>query len=338
MLHTMASKIYPFLAARLSSDILPSNMAWMNQTSFYQALKPLFWCMKIVGLLNGVPLLGKENDTNTTKSCAGRIYTIYAVLVILILWFNLALALSTFIGVSEFNGIVCNQIITSMWFFQIAHCSVCNFFLSKHLKGLCEQFDRVAKSINFDNYGYIRKCGICATILFVMWICIAFTFTALGTYFASGSTAGPFGNVSPAVAILMRIIFLIIYFYFTSTWYLIISSFFVVCLVLTKTYKHFNKNFKKCFKNGRFIGDIEKSRKQHEQLCRVLAQADKVFSMYVMSSIGTVIPLIIFTLYFVLFESVDTFSFIATWWSACLSMIQILIIFLGGGVVNHQVR
>ena len=340
MPYTMASKIYPFKTTRSSVDLLPSKMAWVNRKAFCHLMKPLFWCMKIVGLLHGVPLRAKdteENVSSSVKSCE-RIYKIYAIIVILILWFNFALALSSFGNVTKFDGIVCNQIITTMWFFQIAYCSVCNFVVCKHLKEFCEMFDKVIEYINFDNFSYIRKCAVVATVLYVLWLMIAFTFTGLGSYFLNGNVAGPFGQVSPVVDIVMRIVFLITYFYFTSTWYLIMAPFLVISMVLLKAFKHFNKSFKQCFDNGKFKADIETTRMQHEQLTRVLAQADKVYSMYIMSSIGTVIPLIIFTLYFVLFESIDTFSYIATWWSACLSITQMLVIFLGGGLVNHEVR
>ncbi|VDI19803.1 Hypothetical predicted protein [Mytilus galloprovincialis] len=322
-------------------------MAWVNQHSFSQSIKPLLWCLKIAGLLPGIPLLGGGNtdsDNNEIsparvriRSCSGRVYTVYSIVVILILWYNLALSLTAFVSVTQFNGIVCNQIITSMWFLQIAYCAVCNFFVCKHLKVFCVQFDDVAKSINFTNYYFIRKCAIGATVLYVVWMLIAFTFTGLGSYFlAAGNVGGPFGEVSFGVGIIVRIAFLVTYFYFTSTWYLIVASFFVVSLVLTKKFRHFNRSFKKCFEDGKFKGDIETTRMQHEHMSRLLFQADKVFSMYVMSSIGTVIPLIIFTLYFLLFESIDVFSFIATLWSACLSIIQMMVVFLGGGFVNHE--
>ncbi|XP_052069768.1 uncharacterized protein LOC127708693 [Mytilus californianus] len=341
----MPSKIYPFTLARTSIDLIPRKMAWINQNSFCQSMKPLLWCLKITGLLPGISLIGGNTDSDNNeitpdrvriRSCSGRVYTVYSIVVILILWYNLALSLTAFVSVTQFNGTVCNQIITSMWFLQIAYCSVCNFFVCKHLKVFCDQFDDVAKSINFTDYYFIRKCAIGATVLYIIWLLIAFTFTGLGSYFLAGNVAGPFGNVSVGVEIIVRIAFLVTYFYFTSTWYLIVASFFVVSLVLTKSFRHFNRNFKKCFEDGKFKGDIETIRMQHEHMTRLLFQADKVFSMYVMSSIGTVIPLIIFTLYFLLFESIDVFSFIATLWSACLSIIQMMVVFLGGGFVNHE--
>lgn len=82
---------------------------------------------------------------------------------------------------------------------------------------------------------------------------------------------------------------------------------------------------------------MERYRLLHVKLVELLRIADDMFSMYVLVTIATIIPLIIFTLYFVLFETVDTFSYAATWWSVGLSVIQIVFVFMAGGVVNHEV-
>ena len=341
----MAGRIYPLSVSRSSLDLLPKRMAWLNQNTYSQSVKPLLWCMKIVGLLPGFPLVGKvqdseidsSNDNNRAKSWSGVLYRIYCVVVVMILLYNLAVALMAFKGVTEFNGTVCNQTITSMWFFQIAYCGICNYYVCKHMKTYCSQFDIVATAIDFRDYSFVRKCSIAAAVFYIVWLFVAFTFTGLGLYFAEAVPGPMTGPVSPEVEIVFWILFLVVYFYFTSTWYLIVALFSVTSIVLTKAFKHYNRSFRECFENGKFKGDIENKRFQHEQLSRLIGQADKVFCMYVMSTIGTVIPMIIFTLYFLLFESVAIFSYIATFWSAFLSITQLLIIFLGGGIVNHEV-
>lgn len=340
----MANRIYSIPGKRSPSDLLPKRMAWEVSDSYSHAIKPFLWCMKIVGLLPGFPIGGKEqtsesglNDSNhQCKPCLGTFYRIYSLFVILILLYNFCIALAAFQGVTEFDGIVCNQIITCMWFFQIAYGAVCNFFLCKHMKKYCKLFDKVAIAVEFKNYGFVRKCAVSASVLYIIWLLFAFTFTGVGLYFM-GTVPGPIAPAAPETEVFFWILFLVVYFYFSSTWYLIVASFSLTSIVLVKIFKHFNRSFRECFDDGKFKGDIETKRFQHEQLSRLLGQADKVFSMFIMSTIGTVIPMIIFTLYFLLFESVAIFSYVATFWSAFLCITQLLIIFLGGGIVNHEV-
>lgn len=77
--------------------------------------------------------------------------------------------------------------------------------------------------------------------------------------------------------------------------------------------------------DGSFTGDVEESRRHHDSCCRLLHSADSIVRVYLLLAITTAIPLVVFTIYFVLFKArlqglysrgTESFERHTTWFSA----------------------
>ncbi|KAK3092116.1 hypothetical protein FSP39_025348 [Pinctada imbricata] len=315
--------------------------AWMEEKGLKGTIKPLLWCLKATGLLHDVELRTRRNDDvegesvgiEEAKRSRCSWYLSYSIFVTLLLWGNFGNSLTVFKGATSFDGLVCNQIITSTWFLQVALFALNNNIGCRHWYGVFQKWDILAKNLEFEKDKSMRRCAVFTSVLYVTWIITSLLFTSIGSLFISGNFAVFSGEAS---GIIIWIVFLVIYFFFSSAWFLLTASFTVTSFAVYVAFRKFNKRFNEAISaDGKFTGDIEENRHQHEELVQLLRKADDIFSLYILVAIGTIIPLIIFTLYFVLFESVDLYSYVATWWSVSLSMIQITVVFVSGGIVNH---
>lgn len=156
-------------------------------------------------------------------------------------------------------------------------------------------------------------------------------------------TATPSGfmvYIPPRFAVCIIVIIIIAYFFLVSTWFLLTSQYVLVCVCVYTLLKSLFHNIRRCVDESNRPKDIvEKFRRQHEQICRTVKYADDILSVFIMVAVFTTIPLIVLTLYFVLFvsDATATFSYAATWWSICLSTLQLVIVFSFGGAVNYMV-
>lgn len=336
----------PNIVVPVAEDKGLRRLDWMEEKDhgLRQAFRPLLWVLKSTGLLYGVNIQQKpggyqgENDEQPTTSGKERkcsFWLFYDIVVFLILLGNFVNSLTTFKSATSFDGNVCNEIITATWFLQAACYALNNIIGCRNWNLFFEKWDELSKSIGFRHIKTPRKISIATCILYCFWLVASFGFMGIGIYFITSSGPSPSDD---AVSIIVRIVQLTIYFYFVSAWFLLTAMFVVACYVIYIAFRHFKKKFTGAISgDGKFHGDMERYRLLHVKLVELLRIADDIFSMYVLVTIATIIPLIIFTLYFVLFETVDTFSYAATWWSVGLSVIQIVFVFMAGGVVNHEV-
>ena len=334
----------------MKKSVLPigdiRKTAWMERKGLQGLLKPLLWCLKVTGLLHGIELRKpkpKENDpeeepnihvVENRRRCS--IYLAYSVSVNILLLANFGNSLTVFKGATSFNGHVCNQIITATWFLQVLLFALNNITGCRYWELVFKKWDAQAKMLDIEKDKNIRRGAVIASVVYVSWIIASMLFTSIGALFITDQVA-VFTN-GEAGGVTIFLVFLVVYFYFASVWYLLTASFVVTCFAIYTVFRRFNRKFNNAISaDGKFNGDLEEYRLQHEDLLQLLRTADDIFSMYILVAIATIIPLIIFTLYFVLFKSVDLYSYVATWWSVSLSLIQITVVFIAGGVVNHVV-
>ena len=322
------------------------RQGWMEEEvrGLRRSFRPLLWVLKLAGLLYGVKLKqnpvgdrresGDQQTTNVKESkCSFWLF--YDIAVFLILLGNFVNSLTIFQTATAFDGNVCNEIITATWFLQVACYALNNIVSCKNWNLFFQRWDELASSLGFKDSKTPWRISVATCILYVLWLLASFGFMGIGIYFIIDSGPPP---PSDAVSVIVRIVQLIIYFYFVSAWFLLTAMFVIACYVIYIAFRHFKKKFLGAISiEGKFNGDMERFRLLHMKLIELLHTADDIFSMYLLVTIATIIPLIIFTLYFVLFETVDTFSYAATWWSVGLSLIQIIFVFIAGGVVNHEV-
>ncbi|XP_061181144.1 gustatory and pheromone receptor 39a-like [Saccostrea echinata] len=306
------------------------------------SFRSLLWVLKLAGLLHGVKTKetksdeGHENEESpTTKSkrkCS--FWLVYDIVVFLILLGNFGSSLATFKNATSLDGMVCNEIITCTWFLQAACYALNNIIGCRNWNAFFEKWDALSRSLGFKHLKTPRRISIATCILYTCWLLASFGFMGIGMYFISSSGPPP---PQDAASIIIKIVQMIIYYYFVSVWFLLTAMFVIACYIIYIAFRHFKKKFVGTItSDGKFNGDIENFRLQHMKLLDMLYTADDIFSMYVLVTIATIIPLIIFTLYFVLFKTVNTFAYAATWWSVGLSFIQIICVFMAGGVVNHE--
>jgi hypothetical protein len=337
----------PTIVVPVAEDKRKPRSVWMEDEvrGLKWSFKPLLWILKAAGLLHAIRIKERstddqnENDEHpTTDEDKSRcsLWLLYDIAVFLILLANFINSLTTFKDAHSFDGMVCNEIITATWFLQAACYALNNIIGCKHWNAFYEKWDKLAKYLGFRHIKTPRRISIATLILYILWLMTSFGFMGIGIYFISSSGPPP---PNDAVSIIIKIAQMIVYFYFVSAWFLLTAMFVIASYVIYIAFRHFkNKFFGAISVDGKFNGDMEKFRLQHVRLIDLLYTADNIFSMYLLVTIGTIIPLIIFTLYFVLFKSVDTFAYAATWWSVGLSFIQIIFVFMAGGVVNHEVR
>ncbi|XP_060085133.1 uncharacterized protein LOC132564496 [Ylistrum balloti] len=308
-----------------------------------ESLNPVLWLLRMTGLLFGVTLYSpcrkpSKADMLTKRCCSPSL--VYGVFVVFLLWSNVALSLWSFRDMTAFDGVVCNQIITSTWFFQVASTALGNVWLSKRWNRIFTAWDKHVISMDPGLAIGNRRSAIVAAVLYIVWLMVEFGFVGIGAYLLEGGGIGSGGSFTDQhhFNMFFQFLFVLIFFYFISAWYLMTAVFTILAFGLYRAFNTFSKRLEENFVDGKFKGDVEQLRQKYGSLVQLLGDVDGMVSMYVMVIVGTIIPLIIFTLYFVLFESIDTYSYMATWWSVSLSLIQIMLVFIGGGLVNHVVR
>ena len=82
-------------------------------------MKPFLLCLRLTGLLRTCS--SRETVTAPRKwTWCDLLLHIHNAVVLVLLWLNLGLALSGFTSVTSFDGSLCNQLVTSAWFLQVA--------------------------------------------------------------------------------------------------------------------------------------------------------------------------------------------------------------------------
>ncbi|OWF49244.1 hypothetical protein KP79_PYT05061 [Mizuhopecten yessoensis] len=338
----MPTLVMPFVERSTDNDSSDTDRKITDsRMGLKDSLGPILWILRLTGLLYGVTLSSPCRKQSVTEMLSRRCCSpclLYGIFVVCLLWGNLALSLWSFNGMTSFDGFVCNQIITSTWFFQVACTALCNIWLSKHWNTIFTTWDKHVISLDPRLAVGDRRSAIVAAVLYVVWLLVEFGFVGIGAYLMEGGGIGSGGSFTDQhhFNMFFQFLFVLIFFYFISAWYSMTAVFGILAFGLYRAFRAFFKRLQENFVDGKFKGDVEQLRQKHGNLIRLLGIIDGLVSTYILLVVGTIIPLIIFTLYFVLFETIDTFSYMATWWSVSLSLIQIMLVFIGGGLVNHM--
>ena len=320
----------PVSVMRVSSYPQTENAA----RTLEECLKPFLCCLKITGLhfLNWKP---EDSFSFRVKEHIGQLYMW---VVPLLLFVNFVISMGQFTSFSGFDGPFLNSVISSTWFLQVTLFSLNNLKRNQRWKNVYETWDKYAEKYNVDSWSQARRMSILLCVLYIVWFILATGFLVWST----SSPAPPSGLLSqlPASVITMftGIIFTA-YFFFISTWFLLTAQYTMISVLICRALNLHHNELKTGTKET-VIEKIEEHRQQHDKVCSLINAADDIVSPFVLVTMFTTIPLIVLTLYFVLFISVDStsFSYVATWWSISLSTIQLAVIFIAGGAVNFSVR
>ena len=322
------------------SVIRVSSISYPQRTDIphklVKCLKPFLICLKITGL-HQFNWRKDEHETVSfrTKECLGHLYMGVVPFLLLV---NFVISLGQFSSFTTFDGPFLNNVISSTWFLQVTCFSLNNLKRISHWKTVYEAWDKYAERYNVDTWRLTRRLSIAFTLMYIVWFILATGFLVWST----SSPAPPTGLMAlvPAQVATMFIAFVFIaYFFFISTWFLLTAQYTLISILICRALELHYRGIKAA-KVENVLENIEFHRQQHDKLCSLINVADGIVSTFVLVTMFTTIPLIVLTLYFVLFVTVETtsFSYVATWWSISLSTIQLAIIFIAGGAVNFSVR
>lgn len=318
-------------------NILPKTNREEIQSSengFQYEINPFLFSLKITGLHH---LYWSETNRKKFQRTLGVAYRFFVPVLLAV---NFLFSLGEFTNVHGFDGALLNNLISSIWFLQVAMFSVNNGLRGWRWDRFYSSWNDYKNEYKVDDQVKTRRTAIVAVSCFIVWLFVASAFMA----FSLSTPRPPSGFmvfIPPELAVLMLIFIVVAYFFFISTWFLMTSQFAVICIAICKLLEHLYQSIKKCLENREtFSEKVEKFRQQHDKICTMINLADDILSIFVFVTVGTTIPLIVLTLYFVLFDTSkdQTFSYVATWWSISLSTIQLAAVFLFGGAVNFMVR
>ena len=320
----------PVSVIRVSSYPQETNMP----QNLVECIKPFLLCLKITGL-HHLTWKPEESFSFRVKEHLGQLYLW---IVPLLLFVNFVISLGQFSSFNAFDGPFLNNVISSTWFLQVLCFSLNNLKRNQDWKKVYVAWDRYAEKYSVDTWNQARKLSILLTLLYSLWFLLATGFLVWST----SSPAPPSGLmilIPASVATMLTAFVFTAYFFFISTWFLLTAQYTMISILICRALKlHYNE-----IKSGTeesVLDNIENHRQQHNKICSLISVADDIVSPFILVTMFTTIPLIVLTLYFVLFISVETtsFSYAATWWSISLSTIQLAVVFIAGGAVNFSVR
>lgn len=301
---------------------------------FQSSTKPFLFCLKITGLHH---LCWPAQEG---RKFGRQLSVFYRGFVPALLFTNFVFSLGEFTTVHEFDGALLNSLISSVWFLQVTFFSMNNVMRCWRWERFYKNWNDYIEAYKIDCTVNTRKMAILAVCSYFVWLIVASAFMVVSI----GTRKPPSGfmvYIPDGFAPLILAILIVAYFFFVSTWFLLTSHFAVICVALCRLFENMYQTIKRCFENREtFTEKVERFRQQHDKICIMIFLADDILSMFIMVTVATTIPLIVLTLYFVIFvtDDVHTFSYVATWWSITLSTVQLAIVFLFGGAVNYKVN
>lgn len=296
-------------------------------------IKPFLLCLKFAGLHH----FSFSDDGR--RKCFRKIAFVYRVFVPCVLIVNFIISLGEFTNVQGFDSTLLNNLISSIWFMQVTLFSVNNTIRCWRWDRFYKKWDNYNETYKTDYKNKNKKTATTAVICYIIWLLVAAAFMAVSM--SSPRPPSGFLVYLPEELIFLMTSFIVVaYFFFVSTWFLLTSQFAIVSISLCRLLEDLYQKIKRCFENREKISEqIEGFRQQHDIICVMILLADDILAMFIMVTVASTIPLIVLTLYFVIFvtDEVEMFSYVATWWSISLSTLQLAIVFLFGGAVNYMV-
>lgn len=308
-----------------------SESEGLQNDNFQVGLKPFLICLKLAGL-HHFRCSGTDR-----KKFAVRLGVTYRIFLLIVLLFNLLFSMGEYMHVSGFDGILLNNIITTVWFLQVLIFVLNNYIRSRRWERFYTHWNEYKTCYNLETKS-VRTTGIVAVVCYFCWLTAAFAFMGFSLS-APRPPSGFWLYIPGQFVYFISAINIVAYFYFVTSWFLLTTQFTIICLVIYRLFLDLYRKVSRCLETKEtFSKEVENLRQQHDKICAMTSEADDILSMFVMTAVGTTIPLIVLTLYYVLFVSTEhAFSLVATWWSISLGTVQLTVLFIFGGAVNYMV-
>ncbi|WAQ96831.1 hypothetical protein MAR_029521 [Mya arenaria] len=289
-------------------------------------------CMKITGLHHL-----KRRKTNGGKIWK-RLAWMYRLFVPGVLLANFVFSMGEFRSITSFDAYSLDHMIASISFLQVTLFSLNNIIRGRRWDRFYKAWDEYTEVNKIETSRWIRKFSLAVMWGYFIWIATAAGFLALNM--SNPRQPSGFAELLPDSLMSPVMVFTsIAYFFCASTSFLLTAQFILTCTAICRVLHVLYRAMCISIEHDDTLKEkMEMFRQQHEKCCRIISLADDVLSVFTLVTVFTTIPLIVITLYFVLFDKseVETLAYAATCWSITLSVLQLTVIFLFGGAVNYM--
>jgi len=247
-----------------------------RKNTMTSCLRPLLTSMRLFGLY----FVRQSEGSSNEKSCKCNPWMIYGILIVSILWLNVARMFSIFTKDDKFDMILLHKIISVIWMIQCA-ISQTSIYASCHSGTLHKVFMRM-KLTDKCAY-YLRRIAIVYAISAWSVIAIASAFFTYGLFFSGGFTdimLAPIvthATVSYNLLIIPRIGQYILTFYLLAAHTFPQAMTHLLATLFSYQFANVSKELDRCLESqdGQ-VGhaDIEMIRKQHQEISMSVSHID----------------------------------------------------------------
>jgi len=304
-------------------------------------LRPLLVSMRLFGLY----FVRESEAANERKKCRCNAWMIHSVVVLALLWLNVARMFSVFSSDEVFGMVVLNKIVTVTWMTQCA-VSQTSLFASCHLGTLHKVFAKV--KLSDQCAPHIRRIAVIYTVAAWSVMAIGSAFFGYGLLFTDGSMdygLAPIGtHVTVSGLILVpRIIMYIFSFYLVAAHAFPQAMTYLLARLFSYQFKNVGDELDRCLERdeGR-VGDadIEAIRHKHQEISTSVSNIDDCLMFSNASAFCCQLCCFIVLLYMLIFYHSDFDDPVIitanVFWMALMTL-GLVFTSAGGIQVNHYV-
>ncbi|CAH1787145.1 unnamed protein product [Owenia fusiformis] len=288
-----------------------------QQSSLFQAMKPLLWSLKLCGLYHERQWRvknGKGDLEEIGKVTPSRIWSIVSMIV---QWLNFGKIMLAFLRDNEFGSGLMIKVMVMMWHLNCGiSCIVMYRCWAKpeNLPGLIYKWEKLCKQDTEDTLQKFKR--LVKIGLFFSWGLTIMNFVFF-VYFLFNNdifhvVMVPFEKDVQGLLI-VKIVFVVV----SGTLVNMSCTFpslthIAVTWLLNEEFKKFNKQFKDSISECHGLeGSIESHRKRHMDICQLTGFADEAFKCYHASAIGIPITVTLIIIYNIMnLDRIRTDSFL----------------------------
>ncbi|KAK7496427.1 hypothetical protein BaRGS_00012349 [Batillaria attramentaria] len=228
-----------------SGNISGNAMRAFNEGDVYDddnnlqhQLRPLLFCLQLTGLLRARAdtRVTHGGDARATCDTHDVLLHVQCAVTLLLLWLNLAVVLAGLSDVKGFDGVLCNQLVTTVWFLQVALAATHHFRQSPRLLTLLRDFSLHAANTQLKLGPGMRHLAVVMVLAYLLWLGCAFTFGAVSSLF----TALPpvFGSPGEVGRVFAHVLLVLLYLCFCSAWFLLTALYLTLSYLVVRAFRH----------------------------------------------------------------------------------------------------
>ena len=274
----------------------------------FNALKPMFFIMKFVGLFHN-KTISMDKQTAAKFKLTASTYKgitksqVWSSIMLILIWIIALTRLSNFTRDIQFDVWIIFTILTTVWYMQIA-IAVTTWYFGCYTFGALPSFILLWDELYRNNktpqnhLKLIRKRGIISVIICVIVVLtnlVTFGYVLITTEI-NDSVIAPI-NPKSEYAIVAQIIILVLMMFISFHWSLPIVAIVNFGLIISDTFKHLNEDMTKHFNSDSFINYIEDIRLQHNDIAKLVKHLDVFLCIYLAGTFVQNICAMMFVLY-----------------------------------------